>query len=38
MPVGRALRRVRTSWLDGNIRSREEALALAQELYRRGRR
>ncbi|MBW2362221.1 MAG: CCA tRNA nucleotidyltransferase [Deltaproteobacteria bacterium] len=36
--VGRALRRVRTSWLDGTIRSRDEALALAQELYRRGRR
>jgi hypothetical protein len=36
--VGRALRRVRTNWLDGNIRSRVEALALAQEMHRRGRR
>ncbi len=36
--VGRALRRVRTNWLDGNIRSRVEALALAQEMHRRERR
>ena len=36
--VGRALRRVRTSWLDRNIRTRAEALALAQEMHRRARR
>lgn len=35
--VGRALRRIRTQWLDGSIRSRDEALALARELQRRGR-
>lgn len=35
--VGRALRRVRTSWLDGKIRSRDEALAMSLELLRRGR-
>jgi hypothetical protein len=32
--VGRALRRVRSAWLDGTVRSREEALALAAELSR----
>lgn len=33
--VGRALRRLRTSWLDGAVGTREEALALARELSRR---
>jgi tRNA nucleotidyltransferase (CCA-adding enzyme) len=32
--VGRALRRIRTAWLDGAVRTREEALALAAELSR----
>jgi tRNA nucleotidyltransferase (CCA-adding enzyme) len=32
--VGRALRRIRTAYLDGALRSREEALALARELSR----
>ena len=32
--VGRALRRIRTAWLDGAVRTREEALALAGELLR----
>jgi len=30
--VGRALRRIRRAWLDGALRSREEALVLAREL------
>ena len=33
--VGRALATLRATWLDGNVRDREEALALAQELLRR---
>jgi tRNA nucleotidyltransferase (CCA-adding enzyme) len=32
--VGRALRRIRTAYLDGTLRTREEALALARELAR----
>jgi tRNA nucleotidyltransferase (CCA-adding enzyme) len=36
--LGRALRRVRKNWLDGRIRSRDEALALAHEMHRRARR
>ena len=38
--VGRALERTRAAYLDGAgaLRSREEALALAQEIARRGRR
>lgn len=36
--VGRALRRVRAAWLDGGVRNRDEALALAHEIQRRGRR
>jgi len=35
--VGRALVRVRTAYLDGELRTREEALALAAELARRDR-
>ena len=35
--VGRALARVRTAYLDGELRTREEALALAAELARRDR-
>ena len=35
--VGRALSRVRTAYLDGEVRNREEALALAAELARRDR-
>ncbi len=34
--VGRALARIRAAYLDGTIRGREEALALARELARRG--
>jgi len=30
--VGRALRRIRAAWLDGAVRTREEALALAREI------
>ena len=30
--VGRALARVRSAWLDRDVRTREEALALAREL------
>jgi hypothetical protein len=33
--VGRALSRVRTAFLDGEVESRDEALALAAELARR---
>lgn len=33
--VGRALQRIRTGFLDGEIANREEALALAQEMARR---
>ena len=33
--VGRALQRVRSAWLDGTVKSRDEALALAAELARR---
>lgn len=33
--VGRALERIRAAWLDGAVRSREEALALAAEVARR---
>jgi tRNA nucleotidyltransferase (CCA-adding enzyme) len=33
--VGRALLRVRSAWLDGSVKSRDEALALAAELARR---
>lgn len=33
--VGLALQRVRMAWLDGKVKSRDEALALAQELGRR---
>lgn len=33
--VGRALARVRAAWLDGRVRSRDEALALAREVGRR---
>ena len=33
--VGRALQRVRMAWLDGTVKSREEALAMAAELARR---
>ena len=36
--VGRALERIRAAYLDGALRSREEALALAQEVARRSRR
>jgi tRNA nucleotidyltransferase (CCA-adding enzyme) len=36
--VGRALERVRVAFLDGRLRSREEALVLAAECGRRGRR
>jgi tRNA nucleotidyltransferase (CCA-adding enzyme) len=36
--VGRALARIRAAFLDGALRSREEALALAQEVARRSRR
>jgi len=36
--IGRALERIRAAWLDGAVRSREEALALAQEVARRSRR
>jgi tRNA nucleotidyltransferase (CCA-adding enzyme) len=36
--LGRALARIRAAFLDGALRSREEALALAQEVARRGRR
>lgn len=32
--VGRALARIRSAWLDGRVRSRDEALALARELVR----
>jgi tRNA nucleotidyltransferase (CCA-adding enzyme) len=32
--VGRALRRIRTAWLDGAVRTREEVLTLAAELSR----
>jgi hypothetical protein len=32
--VGRALLRIRTAYLDGTLRTREEALTLAQELSR----
>lgn len=32
--VGRALARIRRAWLDGTLRSRDEALALARELGR----
>lgn len=34
--VGRALARIRTAFLDGDLATREEALALASELARRG--
>jgi hypothetical protein len=34
--VGRALARVRSAFLDGTVRSREEALALAREVGRHG--
>lgn len=33
--VGRALERIRAAWLDGAVRSRDEALALAAEVARR---
>jgi len=33
--VGRALRRIRIAYLDGTVRTREEALALATEIARR---
>ncbi|HKJ24047.1 MAG TPA: hypothetical protein VKB65_04440, partial [Myxococcota bacterium] len=33
--VGRALKRVRTAFLDGEVENREEALALAAEVARR---
>jgi hypothetical protein len=36
--VGRALERIRAAYLDGALASREEALALAQEVARRSRR
>ena len=36
--IGRALERIRAAYLDGALRSREEALALAQEVARRSRR
>ncbi len=36
--VGRALERIRSAYLDGALHSREEALALAQEVARRRRR
>jgi tRNA nucleotidyltransferase (CCA-adding enzyme) len=36
--VGRALARVRAAWLDGAVKSRDEALALARELAGRARR
>jgi tRNA nucleotidyltransferase (CCA-adding enzyme) len=36
--VGRALERIRSAYLDGALRTREEALALAQEMARRQRR
>jgi tRNA nucleotidyltransferase (CCA-adding enzyme) len=32
--VGRALSRIRSAWLDGEVANREEAIALAQELAR----
>jgi tRNA nucleotidyltransferase (CCA-adding enzyme) len=35
--IGRALERIRAAYLDGTIRSREEALALAREVARPGR-
>lgn len=35
--IGRALARLRVAWLDGSVRTREEALVLAGELSRRGR-
>ncbi len=34
--VGRALARVRSAWLDGAVREREDALALAREMVRSG--
>jgi tRNA nucleotidyltransferase/poly(A) polymerase len=36
--VGRALERIRIAWLDGAVKSREEALTLAHEVARRSRR
>ena len=36
--IGRALERIRAAYLDGALSSREEALALAQEVARRSRR
>ncbi len=36
--VGRALARIRIAWLDGAVKSREEALTLAHEVARRSRR
>jgi tRNA nucleotidyltransferase (CCA-adding enzyme) len=33
--IGRALARIRTAYLDGRVRDRNEALALAREFYRR---
>ena len=35
--IGRALERIRVAWLDGAVRTREEALALAQEVAKRAR-
>jgi len=35
--LGRALERLRVAWLDGSVRTRDEALVLAGELSRRGR-
>lgn len=35
--IGRALERIRVAWLDGAVRTREEALALAQEVAKRTR-
>jgi len=32
--IGRALSRIRSAWLDGEVANREEAIALAQELAR----
>ena len=33
--IGRALARIRTAFLDGRVKDRNEALALAREFYRR---